>query len=132
MYSFVPMGDIYNVHTGFYLVVSIVALIIVMSWAIIYGAECNIIWPIVITIAGIALSVYAYSASFAWNRPHSLNEPVVGKLVEFVPEVYSKHMGKRDVTHHELTVTYAVPDGQVTLEASYGHVYPPLVQLYKN
>ena len=130
MYSFSPLPDLSYDHTEFYMF-CVTCLMLAGYITVCFGdGEFGLPVFVVGQLFVCASMYYAYYCSYAPFHP--VNEQVIGKFVAAVPDVYRRREGKRDVEHHALTVTYAVPGGDVTLGATYGIVYPRSVILYKN
>ena len=129
MYSFTAIQDLSDCHTGFYLITVSIAIILVIVWWYCFSDEdYGFGWWM--TGIGTIVLWLAHIASFTPYHPKNI--AVTGYYIGVNPEVYVAREGKYDTEHHDLTVTYRVPEGDVTLKTCYGCTYPQQAILYKN
>ena len=133
MYTFQPLPDLSNVHTGFYIVLTLCTVIFsLISWLVWLLSETK--WGRMIIVLPVAVGCFlaADAASVSYNTMPPKNEKVTGKFKGYMSEGYRAQSGKSKADFHYLYVVYEVPEGEVTMLAAPGNIYPPLAVLYKN
>ena len=130
MYSFVPQVDISQVHTGFYWAAAIGLIVAVLVVGSIEDDPRTAVITLIV-LAAFTWGVHHLSYDPDANKP-PLNQKVIGTLVDTYGEGWNEKSGKTRADHHVLYVTYRVPEGNVTLQAFEGVVYPQQATLYKN
>lgn len=127
MYTISPLPDFSDSHTGFYalVVLLIVALVILVSSEDIGHKMKGVL---VVVMAG----VIAVAGNISYTPEHPANEKVTAHLAGFSAEGFVAKEGKHEAEHHNLYVTYTVPSGTVAFEAKQGIAYPQNAILYKN
>jgi hypothetical protein len=125
MYSFAPMADTTDVHTGFYFLLIVAAIALLVAF---FNATVQE-FSIVAVICGVILFI-AHGESYFVNHP--LNQQVTGTFVAFQPEGYRESTGKSRADKHYMYVVYKVDGQLVILQANEGSTYPKTATLYKN
>jgi hypothetical protein len=130
MYSFQPVVDTSDIHTGFYILTTICVLL----WAFIavLWKEDEIEWYSMIVWTVILGGVIAMAYNNSYTPRHPLNEKLVGNFVGFQTEGYSERSGKSRVDRHYVYVIYEVNGYNVLFQASTGMTYPKQVIVYRN
>ena len=127
MYSFAPLVDNSNCHGGFYF---LIVVVLFLFYVFMIDTEFDMMGKTICLVILNIIIFIGYEVSYTPNHP--INQKVTAKFVSTNAEIYTAREGKHDVEHHELTVTYRVPDGDITFMAEYGYTYPPYAILYKN
>ena len=130
MYGFEPLADLSQNHAGFYWFAAVAFLIAVMVVAQIEDDPRTAVITLIV-LAAFTWGVHYLSYDPAANKP-PLNEKVIGTLVGVQGEGWNEKSGKVRADKHVLYVTYRVPAGDITLQASPGIAYPQQAVLYKN
>lgn len=131
-----PVIDTFNTHTGFWLLLTIVGFVYVITAA--WANECN--KPkalIVLTVVCSALLIYAGIESWTTGKiTMPVNERVTGKLKTFTAEgeAYNERQGKQTIKreNHYLYVVYTIEGNDVIFTAQSGKPYPQYAIFYKN
>ena len=125
MYSFAPIADTSDVHTGFYFIAIVCAIFALVA---LFNASKGEF----LTVAVICGLVTAMAHNSSYTPVHPLNQQVIGTFVAFQHEGYSESSGKTRSDHHYMYVVYNVDGVPVILQANEGAPYPPKAVLYKN
>ncbi|HET8688675.1 MAG TPA: hypothetical protein VFM18_18830 [Methanosarcina sp.] len=129
MYSFAPIADMSDVHTGFYFILGcgIIAMLGVIASVLDDGISIDSL----LLTGGICFFVWLAHYN-SYTPEHPLNQQVVGTFVAFQPEGYNELSGKTRADHHYMYVIYSVNGQNVILQAYQGVTYPQFTTLYKN
>lgn len=129
MYTFNPIADIPVSHEGFFLILALCVVILVIC--LFNEPEAFFVFFFLCSIpVGIA-----YGVSYHWTNQEPktfVNEKHIGKFVGYQPEGYNEKSGKSRADRHYMYVVYEVNGGLVILKASEGQTYPKEAVLYKN
>lgn len=130
MYTSYPLPDMSGSHVGLYM---ITILILFVMWLILFdiiddevGPGWKAVWCIV------AFIIFGFVAKISYAPDPHVNLKVTGHLIGFTAEGFIEGSGKHKTEHHDLYVTYSVPEGLVVLPAYDGYTYPETAILYKN
>lgn len=130
MYTVAPLPNTFDTHTGFWIVLTIATIFLVMA-----------LWPQKTGSNRIGFSrpfwylcVVGFAGFLSWNTGDiPTNAKVEGQLVTGHSETSKEErVGKVTKTVNRAFVTYTVPGGEVTFERRTGVFYPNNVTLYKN
>lgn len=135
-YSTSPLANIdtLNSHQGFYIVVAILLVVLLITFL---TEDIDIREMIPMTI--ISAVVIVISAAISWNTGKIVvykNEPVVARMYDNSVETlaYNERVNKRDVVRYKTSafVYYEVPEGIVSFKRGDGQVWPKTATLYRN
>lgn len=129
MYSFAPLSDIPVNHIGFWILLFIIVIALLLS-LLIEPYEFSKYF----TIACIPVA-FAYAVSYHISDQSTLtfkNEKVTGTFVGYQPEGYNERSGKTRADRHYMYVIYSVDGNNVILQAAAGAAYPKYATMYKN
>lgn len=130
--------DTLNSHVGFWVVVAVVIIVTLITWANLYDDydyECFKTWLI------IAMVSIAISAGISWNTGDVktyANTPVTATFMNYQPETYTtmERQGKHTnpVTYHRIYIVYRIDDTETLtiFEAAQLAAWPKHIQLYQN
>lgn len=130
MYSFSPITDTSDVHTGFYVI--FIMCFIFISTVIHDMKEENKITKAHFIIIFFLMCLAGITHYASYQPDHPQNEKVVATFVGYQPEGYRESNGKTRSDHHYMYVVYSINGQEVILQGSEGIIYPKQVWLYKN
>ncbi len=130
MYSFQPIVDATNDHTGFYIIV-LIAILAVWMFVSDY-IENNQMLPLTIGELLFVVAITGLSYYVSFKPVHPANKQVIGSFVSFQPEGYNELVGKSRSDYHYMYVVYSVDGQLIVLRAVEGLTYPTKAVLYKN
>jgi hypothetical protein len=130
MYSFQPLPDYSDIHTGFYVlsVFCVIAMALVLAVWKSDDIETPSLMCWIVILGG--LLTLGYKDSYADKHP--LNEQHIGIFVGFDAEGYRERSGKTTVDRHYTYVIYNVDGNPVMFPAQTGMPYPKRIVVYKN
>ena len=128
-YTTTPLAsyDTLNNHVGFYITIGVAFVILAV-----YRKD---------DFAWISMSIWVIiTAIISWNSGEIRvykNNPVIGHLVRFEPEVWDEaHHGPKNqvsyTTERKMYVVYQVDGNEVIFDANKGEPYPQTATLYQN
>jgi hypothetical protein len=128
MYSFSPVIDMSNIHFGFWCLLLIACIFIVLGLIV---EDLGWRGKSILMLAFSSLAFLGHAWSYNDHPPQNI--PVTATFVQFETEGYSSQMGKSTTDHHNVYVVYKLESGEfVILHAGAGYTYSPVVTLYKN
>lgn len=130
MYTFQPITDYSDTHSGFFVLAAICLAVFFIVIALWKNDEIEfysvVIWTCILGALAYAGQVNSYTPH------HPLNEQHIGTLVGFDAEGYRERSGKQMVDRHYTYVVYNIDGNEVMFEASTGFAYPKRIVVYKN
>lgn len=131
VYSFQPVFDNTNDHTGFYFMLSLIAIIAVCMYFFERETDDFDGLMFVMILGAIVLAITGYNS---WHPgPPPINEKVTGKFEGYVAESESRKSGKNSTTtDHYVYARFRIADGHILIKVNPQTPIPDNVILYRN